>query len=162
MGAAPVLASGQSWPATSSSAACWPTSCGPYTRRPLARKEVQHAARAFGLVPRAASTGRQGPAAASRWPRPASSCEGFHDSGAAPAAGAPLQCSATTVTVVAPGIVVVDEARNAPVPQHGEVAPPSCCVRGKGSQIWNSSSGLGAVAFSSGNISECTMPLALQ
>ncbi|MNT11119.1 hypothetical protein D3C72_1459830 [compost metagenome] len=30
---------------------------------------------------------------------------------------------------------------------------------GRFSQIWNSSSGFGAVASSSGNISECTMPL---
>ncbi len=90
----------------------------------------------------------------------ASGCEAHDSGGGASGLGAPGSAPATTVTVVARPASSW-WTRRGMRSFHSMVKCGSTILlrAGRFSQIWNSSSGLGAVALSSGNISECTMPL---
>ena len=154
----PVLVSSQSSVARTCSAAWRSTSCGP-TRRLSPTKKYS-----MRCVPSPCAAGRVHSAPGSmrsvQMATSPSGCEAQDSGGGARGSGAPGSAPATTVTVVARPAASLCTRRGMRS-SHSMVKCGSTILflAGRFSQIWNSSSGLGSVALSSGNISECTMPL---
>ena len=153
----PRLRSSQSCVASTCSAACSRTATGPICK-PLPTKK--YSMRCVAL-PAARGSVQRAPGASCSV-QMATSASGLlaHDSGGgASGAPAPGSAPATTRTRVAWPSASTCSRRGMRSFQNMVKCGAAILLRaGRFSQTWNSSSGLGALAFSSGNISACWMP----
>ena len=153
----PVFSSAQSWPATSSSAACSPRCCGPMRRPSPAKKYSMRRV----PWPRAAGSTQRAPGArcSVQMATSALACAAQDSGGGASGAAAPGSPPATTVTVVRRPASSRCARRGMRSFQNMVKCGATIFWRaGRFSQIWKSSSGFGPPVRSKGNISECRMP----